>query len=1234
MPATAQIRISADTAQFNKAMADVQKQMGKLSAIADKTSSTISMLFNKLKLVSGASAVGLGAGLVTSERQYRKFEKNMMEVFTLLPKANSEMFEKLKDDALKFSSEFGRLPEEVASGMYQTISAGVSPNNANEFLEVAQKSAIAGVTDLRTAVDALTNVVNAYGTSTYDVGYVADQMFTAVSMSKTTFRELADYMYQIIPTAAAMKIRIDDLMGSISALAATGTLTRVGTTQLRQFLIELSRTGDKANAAFMQGTGGMPIQEFIKNGGRLTEVIKILGDTAKRRRTDLRNLFSSVEAGNAALTLYNSENFQGMMDTLENDSTGSMDLAFQKMANTMQFRFDRILRTTMNGFIRLGDVMKPMFDDILTYFEGIAEKIENYDWGQLSRKFNVVWYKITEAIKQGKEWDIFSKLAEIAFKNIEIAWNSSVQPFIDKLTDFFAYLVGGGSGIGEGLMDAISGLGNLLVSYAKKFGVALLDALTSPMSFVIASLEQGADALVNKLSEILPRELKELLKIESSRDRAIKEGREDLISLIRSGDEGATDLANEGFITKEMRSLLNEIKIVGDRIDSKPLQESKGDRIYMSKLLDDLRNASTYEFRDERFAGGMVSEFLQNNLGRSVKEMFPILADPQFFTPRKVNQERGIRRDMQGADDLYQRLQVIYPELPEEFKRVRPSQLVQDDDFRQRYNEAREKANVPMLRAPDASNLLFEGIDVEKFLDGIISKDYLTVIDRLRAVARANRSTNSNMGMVLELEEYADFLKKRLDGILNNLEDQGLMPMLSTPAKERFLEDYEKYKQKIQKYVDEFQKNEKPLNDQEIEDNLKITKNALNDVRIAISDLYNSNIPFGARASVDEFGNAIYEFNQKGSFNADDKIKELKKLEGELQGMLDNLGKPKPRVEKDGAESEDIFTRGQGGDELSVGKAYAQPVVDSMQKIGGGGNAFTGLSQAGLEVEKMLQERKNQELAKARNQKLIDAMSELTQAIKGVNLTENKKGAIKSEAQAIAIDTNLDTNPIQKILESAFASKETKEAFGKKPQDMSEKEGVYALEFIRQIKNQGGVTSESREELYDFQEKVISQLKTMLSDKTPEPKVDSRKQVRNASLEGRELAEGYRDMNPEVGFVIKNLTEFRDALSFNFRDLTKGQREGLDMRFDKDSSRRERVIEFNRLQGFINAINNIEGAPEIDRDVLTQAKTLMAQPQYDSNVASKISEAATHLESASIKLENRIESFIEGDFSQ
>ena len=59
------------------------------------------------------------------------------------------------------------------------------------FLKTAQKGAVGGVSDLETAVDGLSSVVNAFGKESIDAGRASDIMFTAVKQGKTTFAEIS-----------------------------------------------------------------------------------------------------------------------------------------------------------------------------------------------------------------------------------------------------------------------------------------------------------------------------------------------------------------------------------------------------------------------------------------------------------------------------------------------------------------------------------------------------------------------------------------------------------------------------------------------------------------------------------------------------------------------------------------------------------------------------------------------------------------------------------------------------------------------------------------------------------------------------------------------------------------------------------------------------------------------------------------------------------------------------------
>ena len=148
---------------------------------------------------AGVAAAGIG---VASLKLAADFDKAFSEVRTLLPKVSDEAFGALQKDLRDFSNETGTVTTEAIPALYQAISAGVPRENVMDFLRVANKAAVGGVTDLETAVDAITSTVNAYGPEVLSATQASDIMFTAVRLGKCVTGDtrvlLADGRYERI----------------------------------------------------------------------------------------------------------------------------------------------------------------------------------------------------------------------------------------------------------------------------------------------------------------------------------------------------------------------------------------------------------------------------------------------------------------------------------------------------------------------------------------------------------------------------------------------------------------------------------------------------------------------------------------------------------------------------------------------------------------------------------------------------------------------------------------------------------------------------------------------------------------------------------------------------------------------------------------------------------------------------------------------------------------------------
>lgn len=292
------------------------------------------------------------------------FENSMAEVFTLLPDSTARAREKMSADMLQFSSDMNVLTEDAVPALYQAISAGVSDENVFAFMEVAQKAAVGGVTELKTSVDGLTSIVNAYGSANLSAQETADMLFTAVKLGKTDFTQLASSIYNVVPLAAASGVKLNDIAAALAAITAKGTPTSVATTQLRQVLAELTKEGSQVDKIFKE-IAGEGFTQFVAAGGNLQDALQLLEKKAASSNVSISNMFSSVEAGQAALSLTGSgtQKFTEALEAMEN-SAGAVDAAYETMADTAEYQSQRVQTAFGNLKTSIGAVLMPTFKQL------------------------------------------------------------------------------------------------------------------------------------------------------------------------------------------------------------------------------------------------------------------------------------------------------------------------------------------------------------------------------------------------------------------------------------------------------------------------------------------------------------------------------------------------------------------------------------------------------------------------------------------------------------------------------------------------------------------------------------------------------------------------------------------------------------------------------------------------------------------------------------------------------
>lgn len=310
------------------------------------------------KAAAGAFAAGV-ALIGKSVMDFGGFEKQMNEVFTLLPGISGDAMDAMTQQVKDFSVEFGVLPQEVVPALYQSLSAGVPQDNVFAFIETAQKLAKGGVTDLTTAVDGLSSVVNAYGSDVLSAEQASDLMFTTVKLGKTNIAELSSSLFQVTPTAAGLGVAFGDVTAALAAMTLQGVPTSVATTQLRQLFVELSKEGSAAAGTF-QELSGKSFRDFIAAGGNVQEALQVMEKGAADTGVSISDMFGSVEAGSAALALTGggTEAFSNALAGMD-ESAGATEKAFDQMNQGLGATLDKLKAKFSVTLLNIGEQIAP-----------------------------------------------------------------------------------------------------------------------------------------------------------------------------------------------------------------------------------------------------------------------------------------------------------------------------------------------------------------------------------------------------------------------------------------------------------------------------------------------------------------------------------------------------------------------------------------------------------------------------------------------------------------------------------------------------------------------------------------------------------------------------------------------------------------------------------------------------------------------------------------------------------
>jgi TP901 family phage tail tape measure protein len=456
-------------------------------------------------IAAATAALTVAAGAVVSLGT--EYEHTMATAATLFGDVNVDVYS-LDDKILALSSDTGIAAADLGDALYDALSSGIPVTEdmeaATDYLAKSSKLAVAGLTDVKTASGATAKVLNAYKMGIEDTDRVQKVLMATQNRGITTVDELSSVLAQVTPTAAAMNVSFEQVGAALATMTAQGTPAAQATTQLNGLFAELGKSGtvaQKSLEAAAEGTkyAGMSFQDMMDAGVPLNEVIDLMGGYADKSGLSLLDMFSSLEAGKAALAV-SGENAATFSSNLEYMST-SADLvgdAYDTLMDTLEGQTSQLKESAKN----LG----------ISIYNGMSGKLKD-----VAKLGNAYITTLSGAFEKGGMTGLVGALGSVLGDALSKASEFAPQ-MIDMAVELLDSLVEGISDnadvIAEGLADtleaALLGLVRIIpsmlsagIKIATKLISAIADSLPELIPQIIDALVGGLVLLVSNVPMLL-----------------------------------------------------------------------------------------------------------------------------------------------------------------------------------------------------------------------------------------------------------------------------------------------------------------------------------------------------------------------------------------------------------------------------------------------------------------------------------------------------------------------------------------------------------------------------------------------------------------------------------------------------------------------------------------------------------------------------------------------------------
>jgi len=313
---------------------------------------------------------GIGAAI--------EFQKEMARVNSLLLVGQQEL-QRYTDAIIRLGEKTPLTLGQLATGLYDIVSAGFEGEKALFILNAASRAATAGATDLRTAVQAGIGTMYAYGKTLEDLTHIYDVQFLAVKLGIFEYEQLNQVMGRVVATASLAGQGMETAFAALVAVSRGGfggPAFEEGSTRVVNFFQQLT---DPVAQRKIKELGIAVFNSF----GKMRNAIDIVADlqsvlaskTEEQRQATIASIFTNIRSAQGYEVLSRQLEIwqQTQMESIF--ATGTMEEAASKMddlVSTTMINMQNRFAAAMTGMV---SSLAPALDTLSKMFQSLGQYI-------------------------------------------------------------------------------------------------------------------------------------------------------------------------------------------------------------------------------------------------------------------------------------------------------------------------------------------------------------------------------------------------------------------------------------------------------------------------------------------------------------------------------------------------------------------------------------------------------------------------------------------------------------------------------------------------------------------------------------------------------------------------------------------------------------------------------------------------------------------------------------------